>query len=280
MDYQMKRYLHLILLMILIFILINPFQISSSKTQASLQQALLQNIHLNIIEDRFFLWIQPQQPIPEEGYPIIFLFHGATQHAFSWLLPLNKWNKNQMSFSAEALDNGFFLILLESERPITPGPRAWDVFTTNNSANRDIHYVQSIFSWLNQSQLPVNMDSVFCAGFSSGAFMCSRLALNCEQVFDAIALNSGCNADSITLTSRGPEFNLHSSFEVSSNHPPTLLIHGQTDQFVPVKCATNYYQDLINATVETQLLISPSQGHIWLSSYNQDILNWFNQYTQ
>ena len=274
----MKQYIQLPLLIIIIFTLLNPYQIIHTETLAESNKIFFQNIHLEIIEDRFFLWVKPQQEPTNEGYPMLFLFHGASQHAFSWILPINKWNKYQMSFTADALDQGFFLILLESNRPIRPGPRAWDVFTANNSENNDISYVQAILSWLNNSQLPVNMNSVFCAGFSSGAFMCSRLALNKEHLFNAIALNSGCNADSITLTNRGPQFDLYSSYNLSVNHPPTLLLHGQKDQLVPVQSAINYYQDLTNASVETQLWIASSQGHIWLSIYNTEILNWFNQH--
>ncbi|MFO8077196.1 MAG: prolyl oligopeptidase family serine peptidase [Thermoplasmatota archaeon] len=276
----MKKPSIIILAILIILILLFPQQTPLTNIQAEPTSTPLNHVYFNIIHGRFFLYMQPTQQPTAEGYPIIFLFHGASQHAFSWLIGLNKWNKNQMSFATEALDNGFFLILLESNRPIRPGPRAWDVFTTNNSANNDIQYIQSILSWLNQSQLPVNMDSVFCAGFSSGAFMCSRLALNYEHLFNAIAVNSGCNAESITLSQRGPVFDIHSSYNLSADHPPTILLHGQRDQLVPVQCATNYYQDLRNSSVETQILIAPTHGHIWLSAYNQDILNWFSKQIQ
>lgn len=269
-----------IIVAILIILILPLQQASLTHIQADPTSTPLNHVHFTFIYGRFVLYIQPTQQPSAEGYPIIFLFHGASQHAFSWLIGLNKWNKNQMSFATEALDNGFFLIMLESNRPIRPGPRAWDVFTTNNSENNDIRYVQSIVSWLNESQLQVNTNHLFCAGFSSGAFMCSRLALNCEHLFDAIAVNSGCNADSITLTSHGPVFDIHSSYNLSADHPPTILLHGQKDQLVPVQCATNYYQDLRNSSVETQILIEPSQGHIWISAYNLDILNWFTQHIQ
>ncbi len=235
-------------------------------------------IQIGLTNNRFFLWSQPNQDAPDEGYPVILLFHGAGQHAFSWILGWNQWNKAQKTFPQVALCQGYLIVYLESQRPIRPGPRAWDVFTIQATENKDIIYVQSIIDYL--ESLPINIDTnnLFCAGFSSGAFMCSRLALNCGELFSAVALNSGCNADRIILTNRGPVFNFSKTVDTPTSHPPTLLLHGTTDQLVPIGCSTQYQSDLHEVNIPCMLIIDPTQGHIWLSSQNNQILQFFDQY--
>ncbi len=239
----------------------------------------IRNIHFESVDARFFLWMQPQKDPGPEGYPVLFLFHGASQHAFSWIMGINKWSRSQMSFATQALDEGFVLIFLQSQRPVRLGPRAWDVFEQDSTVNKDIAYVNSIISWIRETQADVmDVDTLFATGFSSGAFMCSRLALSPEMPFKAFALHSGCNADSITLTNRGPVFNFTFSHNLSTNHPPTLIVHGKQDQIVPVEGGLTYHGDLKKAGVQTDILLSEEGGHIWLTEFNNEILSWFQNY--
>jgi len=265
-------------LVLLIFILLLSSFLIPAGLSAPKENAFAHIFHINRVDGRFFLWAQPAIFSYKNGYPVIFLFHGAAQHAFSWIIPWNQWNRNQVSFTTNALDHGFFVVCLESEKPIRPGPRAWDVFEKNSTKNGDLDYIDDVILWLQSSSLEVDLENLFCTGFSSGAFMCSRIGLSREVLFNAIALNSGCNADSITLTMRGPIFDLNKTFNLSIHHPPTLIIHGQQDQLVPVECGINYYNDLQKANVSSSLLIDPEQGHIWLKDFNQEILDWFSQH--
>jgi len=229
---------------------------------------------VKVDDGRFFLWFKPNTNPPKEGYPAIFLFHGAAQHAFSWAIEWNSWTKNQASFKKKALQEGFFVFCLESQRPVFPGPRAWDVFEENASQNDDFEYITNVINWIKENLPEVN-NKLYCAGFSSGAFMCSRLAISYDPVFSAIAINSGCNALSISLENFGPSFNLTNSYSLPSIHPPTLLLHGQQDSIVPLKCATNYYNELQQSHIESTLFVEQDQGHIWLKSKNNDVIQWF-----
>ncbi|MDG6219400.1 MAG: prolyl oligopeptidase family serine peptidase, partial [Candidatus Thermoplasmatota archaeon] len=241
--------------------------------------SVIRNTHFESVDGRFFLWIQPQVDPGSDGYPVLFLFHGASQHAFSWIFGINKWSRNQMGFARQALDAGFVLILLQSQRPVRLGPRAWDVFEQDSTINKDIAYVNSIISWIKETKADVmDVNTLFATGFSSGAFMCSRIALSSEQLFNAIALHSGCNADSITLTDRGPVFNFTYSHNISINHPPTLIVHGEQDQIVPVEGGKTYHDDLKKAGIQTDILLSEEGGHIWLSEFNDEILLWFQSH--
>ena len=272
---KMKNNIKVISILAIFIVFLSTYNVISIKNE---KINIMDEVKIEFINSRFFLWIKPDTGPPLDGYPVIFLFHGASQHAFSWINDYNKWNKNQMSFTKDAIEQGFFIVILESKRPIWPGPRAWDVFNNNLSENLDFQYIQNIIHWFELSDLKVNLKNLYCVGFSSGAFMCSKMALYFENLFNAIALNSGCNADSIILTKRGPIFNITRSYNISKNHPPSLLLHGEKDKLVPVNCSINYFNDLQKAEVETDLIVNKNEGHVWLQMNNHDILNWFNKY--
>ena len=233
--------------------------------------------HLEIINNRIFLWKQPDISVPENGYPILFLLHGASQHAFAWFIGLNQWSKHQTTFTKKALERGFLIISSESLKPVKPGPRTWDVFN-NGSNSKDIIYIENIIDWLKNSDLPVNTNRLYCAGFSSGAFMCSQIGHYFNNRFNAIAIHSGANSESISLTYLGPSFNLNTSYNFSSSFPPTIIIHGENDGFVPVQCAKNFYADLQRNKIPSKLLINQDEGHIWISQYDSEILDWLTTY--
>jgi len=231
-------------------------------------------LKVKFIDKRPILFKQPNINPPEDGYPIVFLFHGATQHAFSWFIGFNKWSRTQISFTKDILENGFFVVSFESKRPIRPGPRAWDAFEEDETINTDIIYTKNVISWLDNSTLSVDCDNIFCAGFSSGAFFCSRLAQSYGYSFKGVILNSGCNVNCINLTNMGPVFNCSKGFNISSFHPPTLLVHGEKDGLVPFECADSYYSDLLTNNIDVTTLFDENIGHIWLEKYNNDIIKW------
>ena len=266
------------IIIIIIILLLMTQSVYSLNIKEKINQKNL--FHIEFIEERFFLWSQPKIIAPENGYPVIFLLHGASQHAFSWFIYLNSWNENQISFTEQALKEGYFIISLESHRPIWPGPRAWDIFNNNYSENNDFQYIFNVISWIETRTLNIDSNNLFCAGFSSGAFMCSKLAITFDYIFNAIAINSGCNAESITLTNKGPIFNTTASYNLSQNHPPTIILHGELDRFVPVGCAINYYSDMQKEEIDTKLIIDENKGHIWLKNYNEEIIQWFNKYLE
>jgi len=234
--------------------------------------------HLKFFKRRFIIYKEPNSPPPEKGFPVLFLFHGAVQHAFSWFFGFNFWSKAQTSFTRYALENGFFVVSFESLKPIRPGPRAWDAFEKNMTDNSDFLYLKNVISWLDNSSLSVDVGSIYCAGFSSGAFFCSRLSQSFDYKFKGVIINSGCNANCITLTNFGPVFNCSTGFNISSKHPPALIVHGKKDSLVPYMCAESYYQDLLDGGFEASLLADNSSGHIWLKKYNDLIIDWLKNH--
>ena len=142
----MKKGIHPIFFLLIVFILIFPS--STPAYQKNDNKNVINNFHLESVGNRFFLWAKPIEKESYDKSPVIFLFHGAAQHAFSWILGLNSIAQKQVSFTRDALQEGFFIIALESQRPICPGPRALNVFNNNTTTNNDFSYVYSIVQWL------------------------------------------------------------------------------------------------------------------------------------
>jgi poly(3-hydroxybutyrate) depolymerase len=257
-----------------LLLILNPLAHTKIIKNLDMDTGYIPGFQIKFLDNRIFFWKQPNSSTPELGYPVLFLFHGAAQHAFAWFAGLNQWSKYQTIFTEKALEQGYFIIAPESLRPVWPGPRAWDIFN-NGSDSQDIIFIENIIEWLEKGDLPVDTNRLYCAGFSSGAFMCSHIGHYSRNRFSAIAVHSGANSDSVSLTNRGPYFNLNNSYNFSSFYPPTIIIHGETDVFVPVQCAKNFYSDLQKDDIPSSLLINPDEGHIWLSQYDPAILDWF-----
>ena len=226
------------------------------------------------VDERYFLWMLPSTSPPEKGYPVLFLFHGAAQHPFSWFAGLNTWSRAQSSFTRLALKNGFFVIVPSSQRPIQPGPRAWDVFTRNLSESSDLQFFVNMLQWLETIDITVNWEEIFCAGFSSGAFMTSLIAHVFSEKVTGVVIHSGTDPDSIILTDRGPVFNCTEPLQFPPDHPPALIVHGGKDTIVPTACGIHYYEELIRCGLNATLLVDPTGNHIWLSEFNEDIVDW------
>ena len=232
-----------------------------------------------ILNQRLILYQKPSSPPPEPGYPVLFLLHGASQYPFSWFFPLNSWSIQQSRFSEKAIEAGFFIIAPSSGRPITPGPHAWSSFIDDVNESRDLQLFNSLFNWLeNDLSIFIDLDHVFCAGFSSGGFMASRLAKEFPDRFSGVLIHSGTDADSITFTKRGPEFDCNSPLNYSKNHPPTLVVHGEKDQLVPYECGLHLFEELQRHNITSSLLTDVEKGHVWLSMQSENMLQWFETF--
>lgn len=232
------------------------------------------NFHIEIINKRLLFWQEPNSEPPGDGYPVVFLFHGAVQSGFAWFIGLTFWSKNQKEFTNLLLDNGFLVIAPDSKRPVFPGPKAWDAFRRNMSENSDLIFVKNIINWLDTLPFKVNKNKIFCAGFSSGAFMCSRIGHAFGSNIAGLVVHSGANANAINLTGTGPFFDCTSPQSFSSDYPPTLVVHGGKDWIVPTDCGIHFYDELVRNGIDADLLIDENQGHIWIKEFNDDIVDW------
>jgi acetyl esterase/lipase len=67
---------------------------------------------------------------------------------------------------------------------------------------------------------------------------------------------------------------------VSSDDPPTLLIHGDADTLVPIQQSQELLEKLEAAKVPCKLVTKPAAGHGWANLQNdmKAVADWFDQY--
>jgi dipeptidyl aminopeptidase/acylaminoacyl peptidase len=66
-------------------------------------------------------------------------------------------------------------------------------------------------------------------------------------------------------------------------HDTTLLMHGAEDLCTPVSQSTEFYNALIEAGCEAELVVYPREGHHWLERKHQldawmRTVEWLNQH--
>ena len=108
--------------------------------------------------------------------------------------------------------------------------------------------------------------------------MTSRLAQHYGNAIDAIAIHSGGNADNIFLDPTGLCYVEYTYLftDIKSDHPRTLLIHGDNDSIIPIETSLKYYEALKEAGRGVKLIVKEQGEHNWYSEYNDEILSWFN----
>lgn len=69
-------------------------------------------------------------------------------------------------------------------------------------------------------------------------------------------------------------------YAVSSDDPPTLIIHGDADRLVPLQQSKSIIQKLNEAKVVNELVVIPGKGHGWedMSAERARIADWFDKY--
>jgi len=69
-------------------------------------------------------------------------------------------------------------------------------------------------------------------------------------------------------------------YAVSSDDPPTLIIHGDADRLVPLQQSESIIQKLKEAKVPNELVVIKGKGHGWLdmSAEKNMVADWFDKY--
>ena len=233
------------------------------------------------IQSRRFLWQKPPELPPVGGYPVLFILHGSSCFAESWFWAgrgLYKgafiWGRQQTKFVEKALERGYFVIASDSSYLsfLSTKVKAWDASTITFNESIDLPFIQGILDWLvDHPPTPVNISRLYCAGFSSGGFMTSRIAHLFGSRFKAVAIHSATNANVVNWRT---DFTSPQNF--SHDHPPTLVIQGGKDGMMPAKAAIHFYEELQKNGISSKLLYKPNGHHIWYSEFNNQILDWFD----
>ncbi len=69
-------------------------------------------------------------------------------------------------------------------------------------------------------------------------------------------------------------------YHVSPDDPPTLLIHGDADQLVPLQQSQEMVKALEKAGITAKLIVKPKAGHGWITMAKdvEQIVDWFDTY--
>ena len=146
----------------------------------------------------------------------------------------------------------------------------------------------------------VDGDRVGITGGSYGGFMAAWAVTQTDRFAASVPLASVTDWRSFHLTTNigqfdalfldadpyeeGGEYDARSPVVQARNcKTPTLILHGEEDLCVPVGQAKELYQALVEAGVETELVVYPREGHGWferdhlLDSWTRT-KEWFDRY--
>ncbi len=220
---------------------------------------------------RRVLWQLPAGAPPEAGWPSVIVFQGTGHGAAN-------------SFEAEVDDRwgGWWqaqltrTLLEAGYAVIAPGTRLdgswWDTNVLPWSAawesSRDHRLVEGLLLGIEAGELgPLDREILYATGISSGGYMTSRMAVSYPGRFRALAIQSASYA-----TCSGA---LCSVPELPADHPPTLFLHGEQDEVVPVESMLSYRDALEDQGTDTDAELDPDAHHGWLEVAPERIAEWF-----
>ncbi len=227
-----------------------------------------------LLEKREVHWEVPVGMPPSEGWPVVLMFQG------SFLNAENAWNAqlddvvgtwNRTATIQALLEAGYAVITPEAH---FDGNSFWDTnvvpYNVMWSIAPDHQLMQLTLDALPDGTFgPVDPTMIYAAGFSSGGYMASRVALTYENV-KAIAVHSASYA-----TCAG---NLCLVPPLPEDHAPTLFLHGTTDLIVPAWTSLLYHDALTQLGIETTRIAIDGVGHEWLDQAPEAIVSWFDQF--
>lgn len=229
---------------------------------------------------RSFRYEAPSGTVPGEGWPVIILFHGAALTSNEWYsCPwLDCGGKN---FRISALAARYFIIAPDAIKYIDeehPGlGLRWDTTNGDITQNNDLMFIETILNMINQNaiganQISFNSSRIYCTGFSNGATMTRLVAYIFPDNIAAVSTNSSCGCDNYPI-----DCDYDFSIPLPDNHPPIQFKHGFTDLICDYFTDYYYYTYLNTNGVTTEWLWN-GLGHVWLSEFDDDVLNWFSTY--
>jgi poly(3-hydroxybutyrate) depolymerase len=214
-------------------------------------------------------WRAPHGNAPDAGWPAVIVYQG------SFFGPPSTWGtvKSDLAFGGfqqarmqvSLLDQGYVVLA-----PAAAGV-AWQTnMTVSWDLTTDKIVIDKLLADMRAGKFgPIDTTRLYATGISSGGYMTSRMALSYPGVFRALVIQSAswatCGGSLCVLPSSLP-----------ADHPPTLFLHGQNDQIVPLSSAQPYVDALRAQHTEVELFVDPNAGHEWLHDSPERISAWFS----
>ena len=218
-------------------------------------------------------WQVPLGTAPAKGWPVVLMFQGSFYSADTFwdgtpAAPYGGWS--QCHVTQALLEQGFAVITPKTR---FDGAYYWDTnvigFADNWGTADDHHLMLTIFEGIAAGRFgPLDPARWFATGISSGGYMTSRMALSYAGKFRALAVISASWA-----TCGGPLCTVPSP--LPADHPPTLFMHGERDEIVPISTMRFYADALTAQGKEIRVVTDADAGHAWLDSAPQEVPSWF-----
>ena len=164
--------------------------------------------------EHYFLLYLPEQV---EGAPLVLMLHGAGDSP--------EVLRRNSSFEEDAVPEGYAVAYV-SAAPDRDNPTAGKVWNSGigiATGNDDISFLISLTSYL-EKEYKLDSKRTYAVGFSNGAFMVNRLAIEAADIFEAAVSVAGVMPDSVW--DQKPD-KLHIGF---------FQITGLSDAVVPKHC--------------------------------------------
>ncbi len=218
-------------------------------------------------------WQVPLGTPPDAGWPVVLMFQGSFFSADTFWdgttsMPYGGWNQGHVLRAL--LDLGFAVITPKTR---FDGAYYWDTnvvgFSGNWSTSDDHHLLLQIFDSIRAGTFgPLSSTRWYATGISSGGYMTSRMALSYPGKFRALAVESASWATCAgALCSIPPP--------LPADHPPTLLLHGERDDIVPISTMRLYEGALKAQGTEVKVVTDADAGHAWLDASPGEVPAWF-----
>ncbi len=223
--------------------------------------------------DRGLHWQVPVGTPPAAGWPVVFMFQGSFFSANTFWdvapgMPFGGWSQGHVLRSL--LDAGFAVLTPKTR---ADGSTYWDTnvvpFSSDWPSSDDHRLLLKIFEGVAAGTYgPLDASRMYATGISSGGYMTSRMAASYPGKFRALAIAAGSWA-----TCGGALCSIPAT--LPADHPPTLFMHGEKDQTVPISTMRAYRDALEAQKTPTQVVTDPNAGHAWLDSAPGDVTGWF-----
>lgn len=217
-------------------------------------------------------WQVPLGAAPAAGWPVVFMFQGSFFSANTFwdgapTMPFGGWAQTHVTRAL--LDQGFAVVTPKTR---FDGAYYWDTnvvgFSDNWGASDDHHLMLQLFEELKSTITPIDSARLYATGISSGGYMTSRMAQSYPGRFRALAVAAGSWA-----TCGGPLCSVPNP--LPADHPPTLFLHGERDDTVPVETMRAYAAQLSSQGLEAKVVTDPDAGHAWISASPAEVPAWF-----
>jgi poly(3-hydroxyoctanoate) depolymerase len=222
---------------------------------------------------RDVLWQLPDGEPPPDGWPAALLFQGSGFPAGTfWSSVRGSPLVRQVELTSALLDAGFAVL---TPKALGEGLTCWNTnlppWAGDWDPSPDAALMDAIFDGLSDGTFgPVDGDTLFAGGISSGGYMTSRLAITWPDRFDAVAVVAASYATCV-----GPVCSIPDDAPLEG-HPPTLFVHGALDPIVPIGTMRRYRDRLDLAGAITATDERATGVHAWPADSPRAIADWFD----